>query len=277
MKTDIQNIFKNLELPSEEELEKSQRETAIQKLPELIPFYIENWPKSIKSLSMQTKSFSLDQKNLEELLTFIKAMMSGGKEDHQKVKPYGIFLILNELINNLGGKIFIRTGSRSPKDNPCIMGIDLRPIPIYTSNQALEALGYSERVYLDLNDMRLVNYTPQIHVRRFINIDPEKEFRCFVEDKKIVGITQYYLEDVNIFWIKKNETTIEEILRDYIENLIIPQFPLPSFTCDIALNKDFQPLLIEINPPISTGTVFPGLFDSLEDLDNSFRYIGKRN
>lgn len=107
--------------------------------------------------------------------------------------------------------------------------------------------------------------------RRDGDIDPDKEFRCFVEAGAIVGITQYYLEDVDTGWIKRHAVNIERTLRSYISALVIPLAGLPSLTCDIALDRDFRPTLIEINPPVSSGHVYPGLFGG-NDLDGSFRY-----
>jgi hypothetical protein len=223
------------------------------------------------ALSVQTEIFPIGGEQLAALLDFIEAMMSGGKIDHRKIDDRGLRRRLEEAVHAVGGRAFVRTGSRSPKDNPIIMGMDLRPIPVYCGWQAMEAVGYSERVYLDLGDARRAGYRPHLCVRRFIDIDPDKEFRCFIEDGVIVGITQYYLEDVDAGWIKRHAALIERTLHDYLDALIIPLAGMPSLTCDIALDREFRPTLIEINPPVSGGNTYPGLFGGCE-FDGSFKF-----
>ena len=247
---------------------------AQREMPRLIPFFIENWSPAWRALSIQTEMLALEPALLEPVFAFVKTF---GQGDPWKVAGDGIWPFVQwceQAIKMVGGRGFVRLGSRSPKDNPELMGTDLRPTPVYSGRQAMESLGYSERVYLDLLDARHVNYTPYCCIRRWIHLDPDQEFRCFIEDGKFAGMTQYYLDDGPSSWIRKNRTAIEATLRAYLLDVVLSLSPLgTSFTCDVILSWDMRPTLLEINPPVSSGKVFPGLFTGMDDLDGSFRFI----
>jgi hypothetical protein len=258
-------------LPDMEELEKSLTEQAKREVPLASPFFIEGWPKALLALSVSTEILPLSQDELAAMLRLINETWEHKPTTRDDVYV-GLLDRLHTAIENVGGKAFIRTGSRSPKDNPCFMDMALKPIPIYSGQSALDCLAYSERVYLDLNDARRAEYLPSLCVRRFVEFEPESEFRCFVENGTIAGITQYHIKDGAYRWIVKNAVEIESRLRSYLTDVLMPAANMPSFTADIILRPDMLPFLLEINPPVTTGKVFPGLFAGRE-LDGEFLYI----
>lgn len=250
---------------------------AIEALPLLRPFFIENWPPALLALSVQTERLSLDDAALATVLRFIDASWSHnetGAAESRWSDPaiYPIVAWCDDAIKRVGGRGFARLGSRSPKDNPEFMSVNLRPIPLYTGRQALQSLGYSERIYLDLSDAQRASYIPTICVRRWIDLEPDQEFRCFIEDGSTVGITQYYLDDGPSSWIRKNAASIERVIRSYLSDVVSPLSGLSSLTCDIILSRDLRPTLLEINPPVSWGKTFPGLFQD-GNYDGSFRVL----
>lgn len=261
-------------IPDEKTLERNLTEQAIRTVPRLQPFFIENWQPALLSLSIQTSVWRLDIAEAKALLRVVTAYIDGKWEAIWKEQATSNLLRpLDDQIKTIGGKAFIRLGSRSPKDNPAFMAWDLRPIPVYTPRQAVESLGYSERVYLDLGDAIRAGYSPAVCARRWIEMDPDQEFRCFIEDGKIVGITQYYLDDGYSSWVAKNAAQIEASLRGYVA-MLVDVAKLPSFTADIIVQRDMRTTLLEINPPVSWGTTYPGLFIDGK-LNGEFRWIRK--
>lgn len=260
-----------------EQLEAALNEQAIRRAPLLTPFYIENWSPGLRALSMQTKLFSLSTGPLNALIEFVQRSMGGGREDlgepWETPDIWELVYWAEQAIKGVGRRAFVRTGCRSGKDNPLFMDCNLRPVPVYSGRSAIECLGYSERVYLDLTDCRRANVTPTLCVRRWLDIEDDHEFRCFIEDGKLAGITQYYLDAGHSSWIQRNQQVISETLHDYLRDAVLPLTWLQSMTCDIALSDDMRPTLIEINPPLSNGevSVYPGLFID-HDLDGSFLF-----
>lgn len=259
-----------LPFPSDEELELSLDKQAKEMIPKLSPFFIENWSSGLRSLSIETSFFTLNDQLISDLEKYIDTMMGSKKENPNEFMVWEIAHWAADVLNNFG-KGFVRLGSRSPKDNPCFMDRDCRLVPLYSGMQVVEALGYSERIYLDLTDAKRANYYPTICLRRWIDIKPDHEFRCFVENSEIVGITQYYLNEGYSTWINKNSYSIENIIFNYIKNVVLKLTYLTSLTIDVVLDDNMLPTLLEINPPVSWGRTFTGLFK--DDFDGSFKFI----
>jgi len=246
---------------------------AIEELPRAKVFFIENWNPALRALSIQTELIVLGPRERDDLLKVIEATMDEPRDPWSHPSAIRFAETFEMMIREVGGRAFVRLGSRSPKDNPVQMNGDCQPIPAYSGRQAVEFLSYSERVLVDLSDARRASYDPAICVRRWIDMECDQEFRCFVEDGKIVGITQYYLEDGFSTWIAKNQRAIEGTLRDYLRHVVVPRSSLGSLTADIIISRDMRPTLLEINPPVSWGKTFPGLFKDLNDLDGTFRFL----
>jgi hypothetical protein len=246
---------------------------AIEELPRVMPFFMEHWPLALRALTVQTEILALASRERDDLLKIIEATMDEPRDPWSIPAAMTFAQIFEHMIKEAGGRAFVRLGSRSPKDNPVAMDGNCMPIPAYSGRQAVEFLAYSERVLEDLSNARRANYLPTICVRRWIDMEFDQEFRCFVEDGQIVGITQYYLDDGISPWIAKNERAIEGTLRDYLRNVIVPLSGLRSLTADIIMSRDMRPTLLEINPPVSWGKTFPGLFNNPRDFDGTFRFL----
>lgn len=238
------------------------------------PFFYENWSVQLKQLSIQTITVELEPDRVSHLLGIIEKTIDDPYTPwaHPEAQYFGT--MLEDLIEIVGHRAFVRLGSRSPKDNPAAMDRACRPIPAYGGRMGLDFLAGSERVLLDLLDAQRADYTPNILVRRWIDMRAEQEFRCFVEDGEIVGITQYYVDEGYCPWIVRNNTHIFSILRGYVEQLVIPCSGLKSLTADVILSHDFRPTLLEINPPVSWGQTYPGLFTGPSGrLDGRFMFV----
>lgn len=259
---DTKEIHRNLEAQAKREV------------PRMAPFFIENWTPGLRALSIQTEIFRLDKDSAICLNAIINATHDAPHDPWSVDGAADLARKLGDMIRIVGGAGFVRLGSRSPKDNPVQMDEFCRPIPARSGRQAVEYLSYSERVYLDLMDARYAGYESTVCVRRWIKVDWDQEFRCFIEDGKIVGITQYYLADGASSWIRLNKKTIDITLRRYLQDAVLPMSGLSSLTVDVILSRDIRPTVLEINPPVSWGTTFPGLFSGGQ-FNGEFRFEGK--
>lgn len=245
---------------------------ANEELPLLMPFFIENWSPGLRAISVQTEILELFQRQGDDLIKIIEATWDDPHDPWSVPWAVELAQMLEVMIGAVGNRAFIRLGSRSPKDNPLQMNRDCIPIPAYTGRQAVEFLSYSERVLVDLMQQRRALHRPSICVRRWIDMDTDQEFRCFIENREIVGITQYYLDHGYSSWIGRNVRAIEGTLRDYLSKVVLKLTHLSSLTVDVILTRDMRPTLLEINPPVTSGIVFPGLFRA-GGLDGSFRFV----
>ena len=265
-------------LPDPEELERSLVEQAKRIVPLTIPFNIESWKPGLLALSVQTEVIEFSVEEISLLQDMIQQAHGDGRTADRNSPAYAtLFRRIAKAIDAVGGRAFIRLGSRSPKDSWGYLDNDMKMVPIYNASDAIGLLtSESERLWNDVDDARRADYIPRLCIRRFLDFDLEHEFRCFVEDDGIVGITQYHIRDGAIRWIVKNAAAIETAIRDYLIHAVIPLSGLASFTADIIIRRDMVPFLLELNPPLSVGRTFPGLFDgSKEDADGTFRYLGK--
>jgi len=94
----------------------------------------------------------------------------------------------------------------------------------------------------------------QIVVRRWVDLEQEFEFRCFVVDDKINCITQYY----PLCFVPKM-VQIKDKLKDHLFNYfesIKEQIKISNYTIDFAVLSDLSKTwIIELNhPPPTAGT-----------------------
>ena len=141
-------------------------------------------------------------------------------------------------------------------------------------------LDCSERIYEDLLLAIHENYPPHIWVRQWAEIPRWSEFRCFMRERKLVGISQYNYIDGEVFpEIGRDAGTI----RWAIGEQFFPMFRKASHLNDVVFDvwvrvstmrdntRDWSVKLLEINPFFSLTD--PCLFKwSGDDFDGSFRF-----
>lgn len=230
------------------------------------PTYIENWNRELCSLSIAQSNIELSFKDIvEPLLDLIW--------DNKKTPVVKILEDrLHEEVIKFPKGAFIRLGSRSPKD------IDIKPV--FNGKEAVELLLSSVRVFDDLVLAVQNRYNPHIFIREWIDIEEHFEFRCFMKDRKSVGISQYqynktYLEIIN------NAPSIEWVIQQFF-----PKFQKASELDDVVFDvflkykKRFdgktawEVKLLEINPFFEMTD--PCLFDwrKPEEFKGQFLYNG---
>lgn len=126
---------------------------------------------------------------------------------------------IDALIDDLDGECFARTDSCSTK-----------PTEPYTSSEDIK--------YSFTNSDRCRDYKKQKIIIREYVYGLSKEFRCYIHDRKLRGISsQIYI----------TEKQIEEV--EHIVNLITHYTGYDFYSCDFAFHND-KLMLIEINSPV---------------------------
>lgn len=242
------------------------------------PTYIENWPAGLINHSVATVHFPLTTEEVDALIAHNIMSLENGEilTDEQGQILRRLEEKIDRLIKHFPRGAFVRLGSRSPKDS---YEAYLKKYCYKTGKEAIMALCDSERVNDDLWLAKSNSYTPHIAVREWIVIHPWQEFRCFIRNKKLVGISQYnYLHREVFSEIKENADRIEWALRKKAE-AVAPILPADDVIVDFVYKMREhgdvvvnEVILLEVNPysPYTDPCLFNWSKDKFENFEFRF-------
>lgn len=236
------------------------------------PTYIENWPADLcrMSISQADIPLTLDQarrlgSNIMELGESFGSI--GGIQDIRE--------LINEQIFKFPQGVVPRLGSRSPKD---AWSWDTSR-GLTTADKVIGVLtDCSERIFDDLHLAINNSYSPHLFLRQWISIPEWSEFRCFMKDRELVGISQYFYHD-KYEEVKRNKDLFMWAIRDKFFGTFMRVSHLHSVIFDVFVRirekgnrREAEVKLLEINPFFEMTD--PCLFDwRKQDLDGSFRIV----
>jgi len=242
------------------------------------PTYIENWPSALSSLSIPSIDVPLTVDDARRLGTNI--IEYGGefcigeyiRADISDIRPK-----VAAAVAKMPAGAFVRLGSRSPKDSWEGHKQGFKVLP--GEDPLRFILDCSERMSDDLLLAIRYNYAPHIFVRQWMDIKPWSEFRCFMRDRNLVGISQYnYLRGKVFPEIVRDA----DIIRWAIQDCFFPMFREASHLADVVFDVWVEPhtmrdntrvwevKLVEINPFFELTD--PCCFKWGEDFGGEFRY-----
>lgn len=144
---------------------------------------------------------------------------------------------------------FVRLGSRSPKDTATAL---LSQGRANTGKDVLKLLtAGSLRMAVDLDRCLRIGYAPWVYLRAWQSIPWHDEFRVFVKDRRVLGISQYFHTSV---WptLLAAPATIRQYARRLHTGLqaLLPLLHLADVVIDVALDPRATGgvRLIELNP-----------------------------
>ncbi|WP_146210255.1 hypothetical protein [Vitiosangium sp. GDMCC 1.1324] len=183
---------------------------------------------------------------------------------------------LDEALRCFPGGAFVRLGSRSGKDSAYARKNGLR---VETAEAAVRLLiEGSERVAFDLRLALRHGYMPHLVVRPWLDIPAWAEFRCFMKQRRLMGISQYDCKQSGPRpEIARNADAIHSAIRSFF-----PRFSAASHLEDAVFDVFVDGLerggglavrLIELNPFLAQTD--PCLFDWMrpDGFDGSFRFL----
>ena len=234
------------------------------------PTYIENWDPRLYGLSIAQVDLPLTR---DEALRLGSNIGELGELFERWVEPgrslTDLEARLDAAVASFPSGAFVRLGSRSPKDSWLVYERGNRS---YSGHDALALLtDCSERIADDLLLALDHDYEPHLFVRRFVEIPPWAEFRCFMQQRQLVGISQYDYR-VRHAEIAVQAVEIEAALGDFF-----PCFRDASHLDDAVYDVFLDPTaetgvrLLELNPFFELTD--PCLYDWAEDFDRGFRYL----
>jgi hypothetical protein len=175
-------------------------------------------------------------------------------------------------LDAVGGRAFVRLGSRSPKDSLC------KRLPCCNTRDFFDMLFFSKRILDDVHWAFLHDYCVSVFVRPWLDIQRWQEFRCIIKGKKLYGISQYHSQDKQYFnEIYVEYTKIVSCIDVFVKNNILPHSIHDDYTCDILYQQGIVSI-IDYNPLLRmTGLcLFEPHFQELKSPEFRFRLADGR-
>jgi len=240
------------------------------------PTYIESWPNALHSLSVSSVRVQMTLEEARVMGSYIielgEGFTEGVPENHETVKDH-LIARLDKAVQQFPMGIFVRLGSRSPKDAfywGCGLGegVQLPNGQISSGRMAFDLLTCcSERIYDDLHMQIAMNYPPSVWIREGLDLPEWSEFRCFMQDRKLVGISQYYYRGV-YSEITEDAAGIKWAIEQFFDKELRDASHLDSVVFDVFIKRrrslsdsynQYGVKLLEINPFYNLSD--PCLFD----------------
>ncbi|AMD20497.1 HDL247Cp [Eremothecium sinecaudum] len=113
------------------------------------------------------------------------------------------------------------------------------------SNYVMHDLQHAFSECKDLDDSADVEY--ELVLREWFDINPALEFRVFVRDGNIIGISQ---RDLNYYdFLAPLKKTLKAKIEEFLYHEVLEKFPDDCFVADIYIPRPFTKVwLIDINP-----------------------------
>lgn len=153
---------------------------------------------------------------------------------------------------------FVKLVSRSPKD--WLVREDNTMMKINSPEDVVHAFGSSFRCLEDIVMLSHLNIDNNLIIRPYIQINPETEWRCFIKNNQVIGISRYYYQKENNI---KNPSSIKTKIVQFLEEVVIPNITVSDFVADVI--SDQIVILLETNP---YGLSDPCLFGSYSELES---------
>ncbi|KAJ9585468.1 hypothetical protein L9F63_002733, partial [Diploptera punctata] len=193
---------------------------------------------------------------------------------------------LSQALTSLGGEVFIKLNWSSPMDASWI-----------TSNKSLKCTTLEDMYLLLKSSDILAKELAHIKeaqnmgttngcvvIKRWCDIFPEHEFRCFVTGHKLVGISQRDYKTYYGYIAHQKFIIREDIVKFFAEN-IRGKFPVENYTFDILRISRNKIKIIDFGPFVAKRTnTLLFTWEELQDLPNSneddvltpeFRFLGE--
>ncbi|KAF9167518.1 hypothetical protein DFQ26_004290 [Actinomortierella ambigua] len=163
-------------------------------------------------------------------------------------------------IDEFGGEVFPKLNWSSPRDAAWISATNTLKchnvsdifLLLKSSDFIVHDMGHA---YEDCSDEHAgagsgVRTRPEnlyLVLRKWFDLSPSMEFRCFVVNNELVGISQ---RDMTYYeFLKDIKEDVEDMIEDFFEDHIQNKFPDPDYTFDVYITRNRERIyLIDFNP-----------------------------
>ncbi|CBI29149.3 unnamed protein product, partial [Vitis vinifera] len=174
-------------------------------------------------------------------------------------------LKIKESIESLGGAVFPKLNWSAPKDSAWISTTGtLRctsfseiALLLRSSDSLIHDLCHAYDSCSDKSLSRPPNFYLALR-KWYPSLRPEMEFRCFVRDRLLVGISQ---REVTGFYpaLLEKKSALEVVIREFFMDKVSQTFELENYTFDVYVTMDDRGHGVEFRIVESQSAVRPGL------------------
>ncbi|KAJ4975092.1 hypothetical protein NE237_000198 [Protea cynaroides] len=182
-------------------------------------------------------------------------------------------LKIKESIKTLGGAVFPKLNWSAPKDSAWIATTGtLRcssfseiALLLRSSDTLIHDLCHAYDSCSDKTSSRPPTFFLALR-KWYPSLLPEMEFRCFVRDRRLIGISQ---REVTVFYpvIQDKKHELEASICEFFWDNVQPRFESENYTFDVYVTRAGRVKLVDFNP--WGAFTLPMLF-SWEELEQSF-------
>lgn len=162
---------------------------------------------------------------------------------------------IERTIEELGGKVAPKLNWSAPKDATFMNATNnmecRTPNDIYLLLKSSDfvthdlAHAFDDTVDQDSDTEQEIPY--HLVLRKWITLNPSVEFRCFVRDRRLVGLCQ---RDLNYFdFLFNMQDKLRDTIQEFFDIRLRDTFPDPNFTFDVYVPPPHSKVwLMDINP-----------------------------
>lgn len=171
-----------------------------------------------------------------------------GKQESDEMRPIEHFLQVHQQIKDIIqelGPVTPKLNWSSPRDATWILPNNTTKCS--EVNEVYLLLNASNYIMHDLELGHELNCEFELVLRQWFALNPALEFRIFVKDGKVVGVSQ---RDLNYYhYLHPLADQFKNLFDKFVKEVMIPRFPDKSFVIDVYLPRPFEKVyLIDINP-----------------------------
>lgn len=164
---------------------------------------------------------------------------------------------ISNAITSLGGKVFVKLNGESAMDAAWVNG---GSFACQSAGDVYLLLKSSDKISRQAEEVLMTNSLnppPHLSIVKWANLFPSMEFRCFVKDNQLVGISQRKCSTHFEFLRDEVQSIKDVVLSDFQEN-ICGHFPLLSYVYDVYVDKKRRVWLMDFD--VFGGATEPLLF-----------------
>ena len=192
-------------------------------------FRMPEWYPKLEKDCFPTVFLELDADELEAL--------KEGRTEGDELKE--LLPELKRVMSEFSGAKFVSVDTVAATDTERFR---LKRGSVHSAESAWKILASSEKV----REAAAAGLVSSICIRPFRRMQPAREFRLFIKDRKLAGMSQYWL----IRHFRRLPGRLEKYWNkaDALVTRIAPLLPLSDLALDIYFKKDSEILIIDLNP-----------------------------
>ncbi|KAJ1982747.1 hypothetical protein H4R35_000106 [Dimargaris xerosporica] len=173
--------------------------------------------------------------------------------------------LIQNAIDTLGGAVFPRLAWSSPRDAVWITAT--QSLKCTSPDDVYLVLKSSDRVTDELDapfaavtlpPPESPSHEPELVLRRWSNLNPALEFRCFVQAQRLTHITQMDLNHYD--FLTDDQDRIQSLITQLFADIVLPRFPSSHYAVDVYVKSTYEKVYIVDFNVFSPSTTDPILF-----------------